>query len=372
LSASDMQSFISGISAVRNPLPGVGGADPEDMEHIRQFAPFAYEQQLRCVTEDDYGQLAAQTSNGNITAARGTLCWTGSWYTAFASIEPAAVLSSEALAAPSGLGVVPASTPGTLAGTYFWTVTATNANGETVRTTPATTPSPLPAKSSATLSWNPVTGATGYNVYRGPSADNQNTLVTTIPYGSTASCCPMSPGPAFAYTDTGSTGTPGKGPPTVNTANLAPMATLIADTTTELETLRMMGTDVAVEAAVIVGLQIEMDIAVDAQHFQGDVYEALMMVFVTGNQCDGSTGMLNPANFTFGQTVYASPLVAAAQAVEGVVSATLTTFTRMDTPWVNGVGQGYLTIGRLQVARCDNDPNHLDHGTLTLHLAGGK
>ena len=27
---------------VRNPLPAAGGTDPEDMEHIRQFAPFAY------------------------------------------------------------------------------------------------------------------------------------------------------------------------------------------------------------------------------------------------------------------------------------------------------------------------------------------
>ena len=63
---------------------------------------------------------------------------------------------------------------------------------------------------------------------------------------------------------------------------------------------------------MIVGLQIEMEICVDAQHFQGDVYEALTMLFITGDQCNGSTGMLNPANFTFGQTVYASPLIAAA------------------------------------------------------------
>ena len=31
------------IAAVRNPLPATGGIDPEDMQHIAQFAPFAYE-----------------------------------------------------------------------------------------------------------------------------------------------------------------------------------------------------------------------------------------------------------------------------------------------------------------------------------------
>ena len=79
-----------------------------------------------------------------------------------------------------------------------------------------------------------------------------------------------------------------------------------------------------------------------------------------------------PASFTFGQTVYASPLIAAAQAVEGVAAATLTVFTRMDAPWVDGVAQGYITLGRLDIPRCDNDPDRLDHGTFTLHMDRGK
>ena len=136
--------------------------------------------------------------------------------------------------------------------------------------------------------------------------------------------------------------------------------------------LRMMGTDVVVEAAVIVGLRIELAICVDPAHFQRDVYQALMAVFITGDQCNGTPGLLNPDRFTFGQTVYASPLVAAAQSVDGVLSATLITFSRMDQPWVDGVAQGYLTMGRLNIPRCDNDPDHLDHGIFTLTLDGGK
>jgi hypothetical protein len=159
-------------------------------------------------------------------------------------------------------------------------------------------------------------------------------------------------------------------------ASIEPATTLtsqlISSTATQLDMLRMMGTDIAVEGAVIVGLQIEMEICVDPAHFLGDVFQALMMVFITGNQCNGAIGLLNPATFTFGQTVYASPLIAAAQAVEGVLSATLTVFTRMDAPWVSGVAQGFITMGTLDIPRCDNDPDHLDHGIFVLHMDGGK
>ena len=44
----------------------------------------------------------------------------------------------------------------------------------------------------------------------------------------------------------------------------------------------------------------------------------------------------------------------------------------MDQPWVNGVALGYLTMGRLEIPRCDNDPDHLDHGIFALTLDGGK
>ena len=86
---------VAGIKAVRNPLPALGGVDPETMEHIRQQAPYAFRSQLRAVTEDDYGTGAQQ--NPAIREARGTLRWTGSWYTAFTSID-----------AVSDLGATPA------------------------------------------------------------------------------------------------------------------------------------------------------------------------------------------------------------------------------------------------------------------------
>ena len=83
---------LAEILSVSNPLAAAGGLDPEDMDHIRQYAPFAYQTQLRCVTEDDYGVAAAGFPG--IREARGTLRWTGSWYTAFVSVDPIATFTT--------------------------------------------------------------------------------------------------------------------------------------------------------------------------------------------------------------------------------------------------------------------------------------
>jgi hypothetical protein len=235
------------IAQVRNPLAAVGGVDGETIQHIQQTAPFAFNTQLRCVTEDDYGDQAELISG--VEEAKGTFRWTGSWYTAFVSVE---------------------------------------ANGG-----------------------NEPTAA----------------LVTTVKQG--------------------------------------------------LNLLRMAGTDLQAEGAVIVGLDIAFEICVDADHFQSDVRDALLQLFISGNQCNGQPGLLAPSNFTFGETIYLSPLIAAAQSVEGVVAVTPLKFRRMDAsgvdnPLIDGVAQGYLTMGRLEIAHCDNNPNRLDLGQFSLIMDGGK
>jgi len=233
---------IRGIGEVRNPLPAAGGVDPETMQHIQHVAPYAFNTQLRAVTEDDYGTMAEL--NPAISEARGTLRWTGSWYTAFVSVDTVA--------------------------------------------------------------------ASG------------------------------------------------------------PTTALLAATKTQLNQYRMMGVDLEVEGAIIVGLRIEMSICVDSAYIQDDVKTALLQLFTTGNTCTGQLGLLNPSNFSFGETVYTSPFIAAAQSVAGVDAVTMQAFQRMSDASVDGTAQGYLTMNRLELPRCDNDPNRLDHGILVLNMEGGR
>ena len=114
-------------------------------------------------------------------------------------------------------------------------------------------------------------------------------------------------------------------------------------------------------------------ICVAANYFQGDVYAALWQLLVTGDPCAGTPGLLSAANFQFGATVYASPFIAAAQSVPGVVAVQLTIFARMDSSTPAGAAPPVqLTMGPLEIPRCDNDPNHADRGQLVLILDGGK
>ncbi len=84
------------------------------------------------------------------------------------------VLPIGQLPAPSGLKVVGSSSGGNLAsGTYSWTVTATNANGETVASNEVSAIL-TGSNSSALLSWTRVSGATGYTLYRtSPGGEKQ-------------------------------------------------------------------------------------------------------------------------------------------------------------------------------------------------------
>ena len=77
-------------------------------------------------------------------------------------------------------------------------------------------------------------------------------------------------------------------------------------------------------------------------------------------------------NFRFGQTVYLSPLSAAAQAVDWVDSVRITKFQRWGLESDAALQQGMLTLSRLDVARLDNDPSFPDHGVFRLTLLGGQ
>jgi predicted phage baseplate assembly protein len=88
IGAESIEHLVStdpAIRRVRNPMPASGGVDPESLEHVRRFAPFAFRIQERAVTQDDYA-AAAQRSPA-IARAAATFRWTGSWQTVFVTAE---------------------------------------------------------------------------------------------------------------------------------------------------------------------------------------------------------------------------------------------------------------------------------------------
>jgi len=139
-----------------------------------------------------------------------------------------------------------------------------------------------------------------------------------------------------------------------------------------VERYRMAGYDLEVDGPVYVPLMLAMTVCVKPDYFRADVRAALKRVFSNRWLPDGRPALFHPDNFSFGQPVYLSKLYEAAQGIEGVASAVIDTFQRLRAPDPKPLAEGVLTLGRLEVARLDNDPNFPERGVLKLSMGGGK
>lgn len=132
------------------------------------------------------------------------------------------------------------------------------------------------------------------------------------------------------------------------------------------------GYDLEIDPPQFVSLEIMLDICVAPNHFRADVEQALLRALSNQTLPDGSRGFFHPDNFTFGQSVYLSRLYAAVEAVAGVDSAVARVFKRFGKPPAGETDAGFIPMGRLEVARLDNDPNFQENGVLRLRMRGGK
>jgi len=139
-----------------------------------------------------------------------------------------------------------------------------------------------------------------------------------------------------------------------------------------VERYRMAGYDLEVDAPRFVSLLIAMHVCAKPDYFRSDVRAALLEIFSNRILPDGRRGLFHPDKFTFGQTVWLSPLIAAAQAVDGVASVQITVFQRQGQDDLKPLQDGFLPMGRLEIARCDNDSNFAERGVFVLTVGGGK
>jgi hypothetical protein len=102
------------------------------------------------------------------------------------------------------------------------------------------------------------------------------------------------------------------------------------------------------------------------------VKAALLERFSNRVAPDGRLGFFHPDNLSFGQSMYLSALVAAAQALEGVESVQVTKLQRLFEGPARELDTGVLPLGPFEVARADNDPNFPERGRIAFMLRGGR
>jgi hypothetical protein len=136
-----------------------------------------------------------------------------------------------------------------------------------------------------------------------------------------------------------------------------------------LDRFRLAGYDLEIDGPHYVSLDILFTICVLPGYRRSDVREALLARFAA---------FFAPDNFTFGQPVYLSQIVAAAMAVPGVAwidtddtPPKTNKFQRWRAPANGEIAQGMIVMGRLEIARVANDPSEPEHGKIDFTMLGG-
>jgi len=160
--------------------------------------------------------------------------------------------------------------------------------------------------------------------------------------------------------------------------SLDPLTPLLADealrraTRERLEPYRRIGHDLDVVPARYVPLDIELCVCVQPRHLRGHVEAALRDVFSNRRLPDGKLGFFHPDRLTFGDSVFLSELIAAAQNVPGVESVCMEKLQRWGEDPRGEIENGVLPIGRSEIAQLENNPSYPERGWLTLNLRGGR
>lgn len=135
---------------------------------------------------------------------------------------------------------------------------------------------------------------------------------------------------------------------------------------------RRIGHELAVLPAQYVPLDIAMTVCVLPHYLRGHVEAALLELFSNRVLPNGQLGFFHPDNLSFGEGIYLSKLVAAAQAVTGVENVKVTRLQRLYEGDNDELKAGILRLGPLEVARLDNDPSFPEHGKLVLDVRGDR
>ena len=148
-------------------------------------------------------------------------------------------------------------------------------------------------------------------------------------------------------------------------------AVFLAGLREHLERHRLAGGDVTVRGAVPVPLDITVQVCVAPGRLRAEVLQALHERLGSRLRRDGQRGFFHADNFSFGQPLYLSALLAAASEVDGVASVAAIDFRRWAQAAGDELARGVMPAGDVQVLRLANDPDFPEQGRLAFELVGG-
>ncbi|MGD6978872.1 MULTISPECIES: putative baseplate assembly protein [Citricoccus] len=147
-------------------------------------------------------------------------------------------------------------------------------------------------------------------------------------------------------------------------------AELAAATAGHLEAVRLIGEDLEIRPPRYVPLTVECTVCLRADVWPEDVRDALRQEFSDGWTATGEQGFFHPDRWTFGQSLHRSQVAERLMKVAGLDHVVSIGMRRRDSAAPSAAEILETAFDEIILVR--NDPDHLERGSITFDLCGGR
>ena len=133
-----------------------------------------------------------------------------------------------------------------------------------------------------------------------------------------------------------------------------------------LDAWRMAGQEIWLLDPEPVGIQIDMSVEAGGAFYRSEIARAVREALGRG-----PGGFFEPSRLSFGEDLFASDVVGAVMALDGVEAVCLNRFKRMGQRYPDAADSGRIVLNEIEVAVCDDDPARPERGRLNLRVKGG-
>jgi hypothetical protein len=146
--------------------------------------------------------------------------------------------------------------------------------------------------------------------------------------------------------------------------------TLRAAVEQNLEALHLIGEDLEIRGPEYVPLKIYVSLCVSPDFWIEQVSPIVIQAFSDGYTADGVPAFFNPANWTFGQPLYASQIEGVLQGIEGVEHVISISIQQWWSPWIQS--SEVMTVAPNQIVEVQSDPSEIEKGWIDFNFEGGR
>jgi len=134
-----------------------------------------------------------------------------------------------------------------------------------------------------------------------------------------------------------------------------------------IDAFRMAGQEVVLQDPVYIGIYMSLSIKVASNFYQSEMRHAITQVL-----SHGPAGFFEPGRFGFGEDLYASDVIEALMALDGIEHVCLNRFKRIGSQYPDRAEAGFISLDGLEVAVCNNEAGEPEMGYYLLKLHGGR